>query len=111
MCQLLPLSRTALVALFVSFSAIGCTSQSNSDGVGNERGAIYGGDFASYAGVVTVINETESLFCNGTIFAVKGTTGYLLTSAHCHGTTTIIGDADYGCFVNFTAPCSAVWTP
>ena len=42
-----------------------------------------------HPGVVWLFSRDGGTSCTGTIVAVEGTTGYVLTAAHCAGMTTV----------------------
>ncbi len=110
--------RTLLLLGFISalpFVSPGCAVEDVGGGVEDvARGAdaIIGGtsDTGNQA-VVWVYNENGGSSCSGTIIGTSGSTGYVLTAAHCEGMTVVVQANDFtDCFNQGNPGCLGVWT-
>ncbi len=76
-----------------------------------EAPIIEGSADTEHPAVVWLFNSDDGFACSGTIIAVDGTTGYVLTAAHCAGMDQVVIATDfYDCFGEPRGPsCQAVF--
>jgi len=103
---------TALVplALFIASCEQDPAPAELSEPAATSNEEIFGGTWDSgntYPAVVWLYNETGGYSCSGTIVQITGSTGYVLTAAHCTGMEYVIVDTDYNCIQNDT--CDQVY--
>lgn len=104
----------SLATLVVALTACASNTSVSGEGIDSRSDPIFNGtlDGTAHPSVVSVITDMGNQgfgACSGTIIAVNGTTGYILTAGHCvydtqggqasPPTDVILGN-DYNCFIN-----------
>jgi trypsin len=80
------------IAVVLCLGAVACTA----DGIDSIAQPIINGSVdTAHDAVVAVLNTTTSAQCSGTIIAVRGTTGFVLTAAHCLPMDVVAQGDDY----------------
>jgi MYXO-CTERM domain-containing protein len=104
--------RTGLASLTLALSACAAEEPSSSvdEPTESSQEAIVGGSVEPGLDAVVALFSNSGGVCSGTIIAKNGSTGYVLTAAHCENMDFVIQADDYNdCFGQGNSECQAVY--